>query len=81
MTKTAAPRVRIEPRGLGRVDAAAYIGISPAKFDQLVDDGRMPRPRRADGRILWDRFALDDAFERLPSDDDGLNPLDAFLRQ
>lgn len=80
MTKTAAPRIRIEPRGLGRVDAAAYIGIGPTKFDQLVDDGRMPRPRRADGRILWDRFELDAAFENLPSDDDGPNPLDNLLR-
>ena len=72
-------QVRIEPRGLGRIDAAAYIGISPSKLDQLIEDGRMPRPRRIDGRVLWDRFELDDAWERLPIDGSD-NPLDNFLK-
>jgi predicted DNA-binding transcriptional regulator AlpA len=76
---TAAPRIRIEPRGLSRTDAAAYIGIGVSKFDQLIEDGRMPRPRRVDGRVLWDRYALDDAFESLPSDE-APNPLDNFLK-
>jgi predicted DNA-binding protein (UPF0251 family) len=26
-------------RGLSRMEAAAYVGISPSKFDQLVTDG------------------------------------------
>jgi hypothetical protein len=30
-------------RGLRREQAARYIGIGPTKFDQLVDDGRMPK--------------------------------------
>lgn len=65
---TAAPHkaLKIEPRGLGRDDAAAYIGISPRKFDELVADGRMPRPRRIDGRLVWDRRGLDAAFDELP---------------
>lgn len=76
---TPAPKIRIEPRGLSRVDAAAYIGISTSKFDQLVEDRRMPRPKRIDGRVLWDRYALDDAWESLPTDEPE-NPLDYLHR-
>ena len=60
----------LPPRGLCREGAAQYIGISATKFDQLVADGRMPKPRRLDGRKLWDRFALDNAFEALPDEDE-----------
>jgi hypothetical protein len=31
-----------------------YIGVSPTAFDKLVADGRMPQPRRIDGRKIWD---------------------------
>jgi hypothetical protein len=58
----------LEPRGLNRVKAAAYIDVSPTKFDELVKDGRMPPPKRIDGRKVWDRRKLDEAFEALPDD-------------
>ena len=35
-------RVRIEPRGMTREDAAAYCSLSPAAWDRWVSDGRMP---------------------------------------
>src|SRR3569833_3188535 len=41
-------------RGFNRIEAAAYIGISPGKFDQLVADGRMPKAKKIDGRKVWD---------------------------
>jgi len=63
------PKALIQPRGLSRVDAAIYIGISPATFDQLVKDGRMPPPKRINSRTVWDVRRLDEAFEALPSDD------------
>jgi predicted DNA-binding transcriptional regulator AlpA len=65
----------LPPRGLSRVEAAAYIGVSPPLFDAMVADGRMPRPKRANRRTLWDRRALDLAFEALP-DDAAANPFD-----
>ncbi len=34
----------INPRGLSRVEAAHYIGVSPSLFDAMVKDGRMPQP-------------------------------------
>ena len=62
----AARQFKVEPRGLRRPDAAHYVGVSPSKFDEWVAKGRMPRPKRQDGCVVWDRYALDTAFEQLP---------------
>lgn len=71
-TKTAAlsalAGTGIAPRGLSRVQAAAYIGISPTLFDTLVADGTMPAPRRINSRAVWDLRDLDRAFDNLPRD-------------
>jgi predicted DNA-binding transcriptional regulator AlpA len=53
------------PRGLRRDDAAAWIGLSPTKFDEMVKDGRMPQPVRMDGCVVWDRYGIDAAFDVL----------------
>src|SRR5690606_19594863 len=58
----------LPPRGLDRLQAAAYVGISATKFDELVKDGRMPRPKRIDGRVVFDRLQLDIAFAALPDE-------------
>jgi predicted DNA-binding transcriptional regulator AlpA len=55
-------------RGLSREEAAMYVGISTGKFDELVRTGRMPRPKRIDGRKVWDVHGLDAAFDDLPSE-------------
>ncbi len=55
-------------RGLRRHEAALYIGVGATKFDEMVADGRMPKPKRVDGRVIWDRLALDLAFDDLPGD-------------
>jgi hypothetical protein len=56
------------PRGLSRVAAAFYVGVSPTKFDQMVADGRMPKSIRVDGRVLWCLRRLDAAFDKLADD-------------
>lgn len=53
------------PRGLCREAAAQYIGIGVVMFDRMVKGGRLPRPIRLGGRKVWDRCALDEAFEAL----------------
>lgn len=68
MTKQPTLPGTLEPRGLSRVGASLYIGISATKFDQLVNEGRMPGPKRIDGRKVWDRKALDEAFWALPEE-------------
>jgi predicted DNA-binding transcriptional regulator AlpA len=60
----------LAPRGLSRVQAAAYIGVSPSLFDEMVKDGRMPKPTRINSRTVWDRLKLDEAFAAL-SDEPG----------
>jgi predicted DNA-binding transcriptional regulator AlpA len=59
----------LPPRGLSRVQAAAYVGISPTLFDEMVVDGRMPKPVRINARTVWDRVKLDEAFAALPHGD------------
>jgi predicted DNA-binding transcriptional regulator AlpA len=63
----------LPPRGLSRAVAAAYIGISPTLFDELVKDGRMPRPKLINSRTIWDRHAIDEAFSALPTKEDEAN--------
>ncbi|MBY3268643.1 hypothetical protein HFO05_08450 [Rhizobium laguerreae] len=65
------------PRGLSRDEAARYVGISATKFDELVAARRMPKPKRIDGRTVWDRIALDAAFTDLP--EDGGNKIDQLF--
>jgi hypothetical protein len=55
----------LPPRGLCREASAAYVGVSPSKFDEMVKDGRMPAPVSVDARRIWDRHALDRAFDAL----------------
>jgi predicted DNA-binding transcriptional regulator AlpA len=58
----------LPPRLINREAAAAYVSISPNTFDQMVNDGRMPRPKLLCGRRhAWDVRALDGAIDNLPS--------------
>lgn len=55
----------LPPIGLRREVAAAYIDVSPTKFDQMVKDGRMPKPKQIDTRRVWSRIEIEQAFARL----------------
>lgn len=75
MTRAVLP-ASLAPRGLQRELAARYVGVSASKFDEMVDDGRMPQPKHIDRRRIWDRLALDAAFDALPSNDNDENEWD-----
>jgi predicted DNA-binding transcriptional regulator AlpA len=61
----------LAPRLVSREAAAAYVCVSPNTFDEMVSDGRMPRPRvLGPKRRAWDVRALDAAIDRLPVQDD-----------
>lgn len=66
-------------RGLNRIQAAGYVGLSPSKFDELVADGRMPRAIKIDARRVWDVRQIDLAFDALPGEagEDTPNPWDS----
>lgn len=69
MTTLKADPLSYPPRGLSREEAARYLGIGATLFNQLVDEGVIPRPKRLKARMIWDRVALDMAFAELPDDD------------
>jgi predicted DNA-binding transcriptional regulator AlpA len=78
MTAARSPvMIQMQPRGLRRDEAAAYLGIGPTKFDDWVSRGLLPRPKKQDGVVIWDRLALDRAFQELP--DGGANVIDMAL--
>lgn len=57
----------LSPRGLNRNEAARYCGIGRDLFDRLVSRGLLPKPIRFGRRLVWDRHALDQAFDRISS--------------
>ena len=59
------------PRGLSRIEAARYVGVSPSTFDKMVNSGEMPQPKRVGTRCIYDRSALDAAFDLLDMDANG----------
>ena len=72
MTRTTAlSQSRPSPRrGLSRVEAALYLGISPSKFDELRKDGRVGPARIIGGRKVWDVRDLDETFDASPLEDE-----------
>lgn len=58
-------------RLLRRERAAAYLGLSPATFDQMVKNRALPPPKRIGASIkAWDVHDLDAQVDALPYDDD-----------
>jgi predicted DNA-binding transcriptional regulator AlpA len=68
MTRALSENRPIPRRGLSRDEAAMYVGVSAAKFDEMVADGRMPAPVKIDARKVWDIRSLDLAFDALPKE-------------
>lgn len=69
MARKSALHENVEPIGLSREAAAEYIGVGVTLFAQMVDDGRMPKPKEINNRLVWNREALRRAFEALPDRD------------
>jgi hypothetical protein len=76
--KPANENQRMQPRGLRRTSAAAYLGISPSHFDKQRAAGAIPAPRQILGVVLWDRRELDSIFDgdTRPAANDNANPWD-----
>src|SRR4051812_42945893 len=74
------PPVSLPPRGLSRVVAAAYVGVSPSLFGELATDGRMPRPKRIHAPTLANLLQVDLAFAAPPSGGE-TNPRDLAAQQ
>lgn len=59
----------LPPIGINREQAANFIGVSISLFDEMVGDGRMPKPKRINARLVWDRRSVERAFAKLPGGD------------
>jgi predicted DNA-binding transcriptional regulator AlpA len=67
--------------GMNRTEAAAYIGVSPSTFDEMVKDSGMPPPKRIGARRVWDIRQVTLAFDKLPGGaDDDQNEWDEALQ-
>jgi predicted DNA-binding transcriptional regulator AlpA len=53
------------PRGLSRLRAAAYIGVTPQAFDRMVAEEQMPPRTKIGGVWRWDKLAVDRNFDAL----------------
>ena len=72
-------QLNLEPIGISREIAAAYIGVSETKFDELVKRDMMPPPRVVDGRRVWVRDEVQEAFLRLPTPKQASTVADPWL--
>ena len=73
MTRKLQNDLAYPPRAMRAERAAAYLDVSRSKFMELVKSGPLPRPKVIDGVRIWDRLALDAAFDDLP--EHGTNPV------
>jgi predicted DNA-binding transcriptional regulator AlpA len=86
MTRKLQDDLAYPPRAMRAERAAAYLDMSRSKFLELVEAQRLPKPKIIDGIRVWDRLALDAAFNDFPDrgDDDNLagrrNSFDDVLR-
>lgn len=62
------------PRGLSREEAASYVGLGTSFFDQLIAEGKLPKPIRLGKRTIWDLRDLDAAFDSFKDSMPDLEP-------
>jgi hypothetical protein len=55
-------------RGLSRLEAATYLGISPSKFDELRKAHRIAPPKVLDGCLIFTVEKLDEFLDSLPDE-------------
>ncbi len=58
------------PRAMRSERAGAYLSMSESNFLRLVKVGRLPKGKRLDGMVFWDRVALDSFVENYEGEAD-----------
>lgn len=56
------------PRLMDRGTAAKYLSIGITMFDELVNEGVIPRPKKLRSKFLWDRVDLEGVANELQDD-------------
>jgi predicted DNA-binding transcriptional regulator AlpA len=62
------------PAQMRRDEAARFLTMSPAKFQAMVNDGRLPPPRKVDTMSVWLTSELQEAVLRLHEIDEEGGP-------
>jgi hypothetical protein len=57
-----------ERLGLSKAEASEYVGVGITLFEIMVADGRMPKPKNVNRRLIWSRPSLEKAFAELPEE-------------
>ena len=71
------------PRLIPREAAAELHSVSPGTFDQMVKNGKAPKPKVIGRRRLWDVRELEEAIAKLPHEgdaDEEPNPWDEVVK-
>jgi predicted DNA-binding transcriptional regulator AlpA len=68
------------PRLLRAERAAAYLAMGERTFLRLVDEGKLPKPKRLGGVVAWDRYRRDACIDD-GDDDVADNSVDRLLRE
>jgi predicted DNA-binding transcriptional regulator AlpA len=58
------------PRAMRSDQAGAYLSMSESNFLRLVKERRLPKGKRLDGIVFWDRVALDSFVENYEGEAD-----------
>jgi len=68
------------PRAMRAPAAAAYLSLSTSFFLALVDEKRLPQPKRLRGVVFWDRLELDEFVSNFEGEaEDNRNELERVL--
>lgn len=68
--KTRNAEGKLPRRLLRRERAATYLDISPASFDNMRKDGKIPAPKVMGNFVVWDSVELDQFVDQLPYEGD-----------
>jgi predicted DNA-binding transcriptional regulator AlpA len=67
------------PRLMRRAEAARYVGMGVTTFDELIAEGKMPKPKKIRTMAVWDRVDLDGFVNDLTLDGNAVR--EQFLAQ
>jgi predicted DNA-binding transcriptional regulator AlpA len=68
------------PRAMRSERAAAYLSMSESNFLRLVKEGKLPKAKKLDGIVFWDRGALDSFVENYEGEvDETIDKWDKIL--
>jgi predicted DNA-binding transcriptional regulator AlpA len=73
-------QIAYPPRLLRAPHAARYMAMGERTFLRKVEEGKLPKPKRFNGVVAWDRYQLDAAIDDT-NDDAEDNTVDRLLKE